>query len=71
MYDIVDEEGGNLLGSYRTQQEALDSIRRTLESAARDRVRDFVLFSDDRGEIAKGEALACLALKRVSGRRSA
>jgi len=70
MYDIVDHDGDNLVGSYGTEEEALDMICRTIRRSGRDRVRQFELF-DGHGRVAKGAALARRALNAAPAKRSA
>lgn len=69
-YELVDHEGGNVLGAFSSRDAALESIRRTIASPAHGRIADLALY-DARGLVAKGAKLAALAAESASSRKSA
>ena len=60
-FDLVDSDSGNYVGHFRSKEAAFRSIRATLATAARGRIKDFALYDDDSGLVAKGAKLAELA----------
>jgi hypothetical protein len=71
-FELVDHEGGNLLGSFASEVAALESIRQCLaDPPSRRRVRDFAPYGKQ-GLIVRGSELADRASAAAkSSRRSA
>ncbi len=64
-YELWDSETGNMIGNYATEDEALDRVRRDLESSGPELVGALALDGPDAAgrkcQIAEGDALLALA----------
>ncbi|MHB8618483.1 MAG: hypothetical protein ACYDAG_02750 [Chloroflexota bacterium] len=67
MYELVDLEGANLLGTYRTEDEALAAVREEIDQNGIESLRTLGLGTSGRHgrAIARGTQLANLALARA------
>ena len=68
-YDLIDDESGNLLGSYETLTDALQVVRRIADRGDRPMIDRLSLIHGDNADtqelIAAGPALADLAYDRA------
>jgi len=75
IYELWDIQSKNLVGDYRTRDEALRIVRSAFETHGRDAVRRLALSVEDRSgntsPIADGDALIDLALEGKSIARPA
>lgn len=70
-YELVDKDGGNVLGSYSSEEAALEDVRASLDDpSSASRIQDLALYGGD-GLIAEGAALATRATRRLPSSRSA
>lgn len=70
MFEIIDHDGGNVVGSYRTQAEALETVRRDIGRLGRVAATNQLALYAENGLVAEGDGLAELA-ERFPLRRSA